>query len=183
MKLYHGSTIDIVNIDLAQSKPNKDFGRSFRSSATSVSRLTPRSGRTSSMTTVPSRMDGRSTTTTSSTVLLPTTASAHRLPGTSRVTSPSTSSCVASSTSKASLSNTPSAPSRLLTNSRKSYEHIAGRIPEHEGGDCERPHRPSDGRARFHDAAGFRCRLYLAPLRETQRPQDRPLFPKLRLRL
>ena len=29
MILYHGSTIDIEHIDLAQSKPNKDFGRAF----------------------------------------------------------------------------------------------------------------------------------------------------------
>lgn len=29
MKLYHGSTIDIQGIDLAKSKPNKDFGRAF----------------------------------------------------------------------------------------------------------------------------------------------------------
>ena len=29
MKLYHGSTTDIANIDLALSKPNKDFGRAF----------------------------------------------------------------------------------------------------------------------------------------------------------
>lgn len=29
MKLYHGSTIDIQRIDLAKSKPNKDFGRAF----------------------------------------------------------------------------------------------------------------------------------------------------------
>ena len=29
MKLYHGSTIDIGHIDLAKSKPNKDFGRAF----------------------------------------------------------------------------------------------------------------------------------------------------------
>ena len=29
MRLYHGSTIDITNIDLALSKPNKDFGRAF----------------------------------------------------------------------------------------------------------------------------------------------------------
>ena len=33
MKLYHGSTIDIVRIDLAKSKPNKDFGRAFYLSA------------------------------------------------------------------------------------------------------------------------------------------------------
>ena len=29
MKLYHGSTVDIYQIDLAKSKPNKDFGRAF----------------------------------------------------------------------------------------------------------------------------------------------------------
>ncbi|MBR6030923.1 MAG: DUF3990 domain-containing protein [Bacteroidaceae bacterium] len=29
MRLYHGSTIDIAKIDLALSKPNKDFGRAF----------------------------------------------------------------------------------------------------------------------------------------------------------
>lgn len=29
MKLYHGSNIDIVQIDFAKSKPNKDFGRGF----------------------------------------------------------------------------------------------------------------------------------------------------------
>ena len=29
MTLYHGSTIDIAKVDLALSKPNKDFGRAF----------------------------------------------------------------------------------------------------------------------------------------------------------
>lgn len=29
MMLYHGSTVDILNVDLAKSKPNKDFGRAF----------------------------------------------------------------------------------------------------------------------------------------------------------
>ena len=29
MRLYHGSTVDIVEIDLAKSKPNKDFGKAF----------------------------------------------------------------------------------------------------------------------------------------------------------
>lgn len=29
MILYHGSNIDIVDIDLLKSKPNKDFGRGF----------------------------------------------------------------------------------------------------------------------------------------------------------
>ena len=29
MKLYHGSTVDILHVDLAKSKPNKDFGRAF----------------------------------------------------------------------------------------------------------------------------------------------------------
>ena len=29
MKLYHGSTINIQQIELAKSKPNKDFGRAF----------------------------------------------------------------------------------------------------------------------------------------------------------
>ena len=29
MTLYHGSTIDIEKIDIALSKPNKDFGRAF----------------------------------------------------------------------------------------------------------------------------------------------------------
>ena len=29
MKLYHGSTVDILHVDLARSKPNKDFGRAF----------------------------------------------------------------------------------------------------------------------------------------------------------
>ena len=29
MILYHGSTVDIECIDLAKSKPNKDFGRAF----------------------------------------------------------------------------------------------------------------------------------------------------------
>ena len=33
MKLYHGSTTDIGRIDLAKSKPNKDFGRAFYLSA------------------------------------------------------------------------------------------------------------------------------------------------------
>jgi hypothetical protein len=33
MKLYHGSTVDITEIDLQQSKPNKDFGRGFYLSA------------------------------------------------------------------------------------------------------------------------------------------------------
>jgi len=72
------------------------------------------------------------------------------------------------------------APSGLLTN-RQRHERISGRIPEHEGGDCEGSHRPSDGRTRPYDAAGFRSRLYLAPLPEAQQPQDWPLFPKLRL--
>ena len=31
--LYHGSTVDITRIDLAKSKPNKDFGRAFYLSA------------------------------------------------------------------------------------------------------------------------------------------------------
>ena len=29
MKLYHGSTVDILHVDLAKSKPNKDFGMAF----------------------------------------------------------------------------------------------------------------------------------------------------------
>ena len=29
MRLYHGSTVDISDIDLSLSKPNKDFGRAF----------------------------------------------------------------------------------------------------------------------------------------------------------
>ncbi len=29
MKLFHGSTVDILNIDLTKSKPNKDFGMAF----------------------------------------------------------------------------------------------------------------------------------------------------------
>ena len=29
MKLYHGSIVDIQQIELAKSKPNKDFGRAF----------------------------------------------------------------------------------------------------------------------------------------------------------
>lgn len=29
MRLYHGSTVDIQHIDLAKSRPNKDFGRAF----------------------------------------------------------------------------------------------------------------------------------------------------------
>ena len=29
MKLYHGSVVDIAAIDLAKSKPNKDFGKAF----------------------------------------------------------------------------------------------------------------------------------------------------------
>ena len=29
MKLYHGSTIDITEIDISKSKPNKDFGKAF----------------------------------------------------------------------------------------------------------------------------------------------------------
>lgn len=33
MKLYHGSTVDIKEIDIAKSKPNKDFGRGFYLSA------------------------------------------------------------------------------------------------------------------------------------------------------
>ena len=33
MKLYHGSNMLIGDIDLAQSKPNKDFGRAFYLSA------------------------------------------------------------------------------------------------------------------------------------------------------
>ncbi len=33
MRLYHGSTVDIGTINLAMSKPNKDFGRGFYLSA------------------------------------------------------------------------------------------------------------------------------------------------------
>lgn len=33
MILYHGTTIDIADIDLQQSKPNKDFGKGFYLSA------------------------------------------------------------------------------------------------------------------------------------------------------
>lgn len=33
MILYHGSTVNIEHIDLAKSKPNKDFGRAFYLSA------------------------------------------------------------------------------------------------------------------------------------------------------
>lgn len=33
MKLYHGSTIEIKEIDLSKSRPNKDFGRGFYLSA------------------------------------------------------------------------------------------------------------------------------------------------------
>ena len=29
MTLYHGSTVDVREIDLAKSKPNKDFGKAF----------------------------------------------------------------------------------------------------------------------------------------------------------
>ena len=29
MKLYHGTTVDIEQIDLSKSRPNKDFGRAF----------------------------------------------------------------------------------------------------------------------------------------------------------
>lgn len=29
MKLYHGSTVDVIHVDLSKSKPNKDFGRAF----------------------------------------------------------------------------------------------------------------------------------------------------------
>lgn len=29
MKLYHGSTSEILEIDLQKSKPNKDFGKGF----------------------------------------------------------------------------------------------------------------------------------------------------------
>ena len=29
IQLYHGSTVDIARIDLAKSRPNKDFGRGF----------------------------------------------------------------------------------------------------------------------------------------------------------
>lgn len=29
MKLYHGSTVNISQIDLSKSKPNKDFGCAF----------------------------------------------------------------------------------------------------------------------------------------------------------
>ena len=86
MKLYHGSTVDIPHVDLAKSKPNKDFGRAFylsvdeqqalelaqfraefeettpvvnvyefdeallRSLKSSVLRIIPRNGHTSSMT-------------------------------------------------------------------------------------------------------------------------------------
>ena len=33
MKLYHGSTVEITEIDFSKSKPNKDFGRGFYLSA------------------------------------------------------------------------------------------------------------------------------------------------------
>ena len=33
MQLYHGSTVNIENIDLTKSRPNKDFGRGFYLSA------------------------------------------------------------------------------------------------------------------------------------------------------
>lgn len=33
IQLYHGSTVNINNIDLAKSRPNKDFGRGFYLSA------------------------------------------------------------------------------------------------------------------------------------------------------
>ena len=33
MMLYHGSTVNIDRIDLAKSRPNKDFGRGFYLSA------------------------------------------------------------------------------------------------------------------------------------------------------
>ena len=33
IKLYHGSTVDIEQIDLLKSRPNKDFGRGFYLSA------------------------------------------------------------------------------------------------------------------------------------------------------
>ena len=33
MKLYHGSTVSILQIDLSKSRPNKDFGRAFYLSA------------------------------------------------------------------------------------------------------------------------------------------------------
>ena len=33
MKLYHGSTVAIQQIDLSKSRPNKDFGRAFYLSA------------------------------------------------------------------------------------------------------------------------------------------------------
>lgn len=155
MKLYHGSTIDIAKVELALSKPNKDFGRAFylsddRQQALEMAQFRAEFEETEPVVNVyefdealfqefrykrfeayteewahfvydhrTERTGARSTTTTSSTAPLPTTASAHRLPATSRAISPSTSSCAASSTSRASPSNTPSAPSGLLTNSRK----------------------------------------------------------------
>lgn len=33
IKLYHGSTVDIKEIDLSKSRPNKDFGKGFYLSA------------------------------------------------------------------------------------------------------------------------------------------------------
>lgn len=33
MKLYHGSNVEIINIDLSKSRPNKDFGQGFYLSA------------------------------------------------------------------------------------------------------------------------------------------------------
>lgn len=36
MKLYHGSTVEITEINLDKSKPNKDFGRGFYLSADKV---------------------------------------------------------------------------------------------------------------------------------------------------
>ena len=36
MTLYHGSTVDIQRIDLAKSKPNKDFGRALYFDASGI---------------------------------------------------------------------------------------------------------------------------------------------------
>ena len=123
MTLYHGSTIDIPCIDLSLSKPNKDFGRAFylsddRQQALEMAQFRAEFEETEPVVNVYEFDEslGRSTTTTSSMDPSPTTASAHRLPVTSRATSLLTSFCAASSTSKVSPSNTPSAPNRLLTN-------------------------------------------------------------------
>ena len=101
MKLYHGSTIDIAEVDLALSKPNKDFGRAFYLSDDRQQALEMAQFRAEFEETEP---------------VVNVYEFDETLFQECRATSPSMSSCAASNISKASLSNTLSAPSGQLTN-------------------------------------------------------------------